>query len=144
MVSIYQHRFLSTMPKCMLFVLGSTNVLHMFAFIWRHVISLFSFFLFLLSLTLLYFPASGQAVVTGVIHSPPRFLPSIFIAHRVQQSHCSSIFPRVLPTQRSRAVRNLLRAQEKVPTRHEIIRVLVCIRGDSNSRNRPIPGSKMT
>ena len=31
--SIYQHRFLSTrpMPKCMLFVLGSTNVLHMFA-----------------------------------------------------------------------------------------------------------------
>ena len=31
-----------------------------------------------------YFPASsGQAVVTGVVPSPPRFLPSIFIAHRV-------------------------------------------------------------
>ena len=30
--------------------------------------------------------------------SPPRFLPSIFIAHRVQQSHCSSIFHRVLVT----------------------------------------------
>ena len=30
--------------------------------------------------------------------SPPRFLPSIFIAHRVQQSHCSSIFHRVLLT----------------------------------------------
>ena len=45
-----------------------------------------------------YFPASGQAVVTGVIPSPPRFLPSIFIAHRVQQSHCSSIFHRVLLT----------------------------------------------
>ena len=30
---------------------------------------------------------------------PPRFLPSIFIAHRVQQSDCSSIFHRgVLPT----------------------------------------------
>ena len=42
-----------------------------------------------------YFPASGQAVVTGVIHSP-RFLPSFLIAHRVQQSHCSSIFHRVL------------------------------------------------
>ena len=27
---------------------------------------------------------------------PSRFLPSIFIAHRVQQSHCSSIFHRVL------------------------------------------------
>ena len=43
-----------------------------------------------------YFPASGQAVVTGVAPSPPRFLPSIFIGHRVQQSHCSSIFHRVL------------------------------------------------
>ena len=45
-----------------------------------------------------YFPASGQAVVTGVVPSPPRFLPSIFFAHRVQQSHCSSIFHRVLLT----------------------------------------------
>ena len=44
------------------------------------------------------FPASGQAVVTGVVPSRPRFLPSIFIAHRVQQSHCSSIFHRVLLT----------------------------------------------
>ena len=45
-----------------------------------------------------YFPASGQAAVTGVVPSPPRFLPSIFIAHRVQQSHCSSSFHRVLLT----------------------------------------------
>ena len=45
-----------------------------------------------------YFPASGQAVLTGVVPSSPRFLPSIFIAHRVQQSHCSSIFHRVLLT----------------------------------------------
>ena len=45
-----------------------------------------------------YFPASGQAVVTGVVPSPPRFLPSVFIAHRVQQSHCSSTFHRVLLT----------------------------------------------
>ena len=45
-----------------------------------------------------YLPASGQAVVTGVVPSPPRFLPSIFIAHRVQQSHCSSMFHRVLLT----------------------------------------------
>ena len=43
-----------------------------------------------------YFPASGQAVVTGVAPSPPRFLPSNFIPHRVQQSHCSSIFHGVL------------------------------------------------
>ena len=37
-------------------------------------------------------------MVTGVVPPPPRFLPSIFIAHRVQQSHCSSISHRVLLT----------------------------------------------
>ena len=37
-------------------------------------------------------------MVTGVVPSPPRFLPSIFIAHRARQSHCSSIFHRVLLT----------------------------------------------
>ena len=56
-----------------------------------------NFFFFLLLHTF-YFPASGQAVVTGVIPSPPRFLPSSFIAHRVQQSHCSSIVHQVLLT----------------------------------------------
>ena len=45
-----------------------------------------------------YFPASGQVVVTGVVPSPPRFLPSFFIANRVQQSHCLSIFHRVFLT----------------------------------------------
>ena len=44
----------------------------------------------------LYSPASGQPVVTGVVPSSPRFLPSIFFVHRVRQSHCSSIFHRVL------------------------------------------------
>ena len=37
-------------------------------------------------------------MVTGLVPSPPRFLPSIFIAHRAQQSHCSSIFYRMLLT----------------------------------------------
>ena len=36
--------------------------------------------------------SSGQAVVTGVVPSPPRYVPSICIAHRVQHSHCSSTF----------------------------------------------------
>ena len=45
-----------------------------------------------------YSPASGQSVVTCVVPSSPRFLPSIFIAHRVQQSHGSSIFHRGLLT----------------------------------------------
>ena len=48
--------------------------------------------------THIYFPASGQAMVIVVVPSPPRFLPSIFIAHRVQRFHCSSIFHRVLLT----------------------------------------------
>ena len=57
------------------------------------------FFFFFFS-THIYFPASGQAVVTGVVppFPPPRLLPSIFIAHRVQQSHSSSSFHRVLLT----------------------------------------------
>ena len=55
--------------------------------------------LFLFFFSHFYFPASGQALVTGVVPSaPPRFLPSIFIAHRVQQFHSSSIFHRVLLT----------------------------------------------
>ena len=46
----------------------------------------------------IYFPASRQAVGTGVVPSSPRILPSFFIAHRVQQSHRSSSFHRVLLT----------------------------------------------
>ena len=45
-----------------------------------------------------YFPASRQAVVTGVVPSPSWFLPSIFIAHGAQQSHCLSNFHPVLLT----------------------------------------------
>ena len=37
-------------------------------------------------------------VTGGIVPFPPRFLPSVFIANRVQQSHCSSIFHRVLLT----------------------------------------------
>ena len=55
-----------------------------------------SFFFFFFFFTHFHFPASGQAVVTGVAPSPPRFLPSLFMAHRVQQCHCSSIFHRGL------------------------------------------------
>ena len=55
-------------------------------------------YIYFFSSSRIYFPVSGQAVVTGVVPSPPRFLPSTFIAHRVQQSHCSSIFHRVLLT----------------------------------------------
>ena len=58
----------------------------------------FVYNIFFFCTLLLYFPVSGQAVVTGVVPSPPRFLPSIFIAHRVWLSHCSSIFHRVLLT----------------------------------------------
>ena len=44
---------------------------------------------------------------------PARFRPSIFIAHRVQQSHCSSIFHRVLLTHALGLSRKSICAQEK-------------------------------
>ena len=55
----------------------------------------------------------------------PRFLPSIFIAHWVQQSHCSSMFYHSLALSASQVV------HKKSPTK--VIRE--CTRGDSNSRN---------
>ena len=48
--------------------------------------------------------------------SPPGSCLQFFIAHRVQQSHCSSIFHRVIANSRSRAFRKSICAQEKVPT----------------------------
>ena len=69
------------------------------------------FFFFFLSH--FYFPASGQAVVTGVVPFPRRFLPSIFIAHRVQQSHCSSLFPSSVANSRSRAFRKSIVRKKK-------------------------------
>ena len=58
---------------------------------WQYFFFFFSHF---------YVPAPGQAVVTGVVppSSPPVLAFIFFIAHRVQQSHCSSIFHRVLLT----------------------------------------------
>ena len=63
-----------------------------------------------------FFPASGQAVVTGVVPSAPRFLLSFFFAHRVQQSHCSSIFRRVLLTHALGFSASQFMRKEKVPT----------------------------
>ena len=64
------------------------------------------------------FPASGQAVVAGrcLPFSPPALAFNFFIAHRVQQFHCSSIFHRLFVNSRSCAFRKSICAQEKVPT----------------------------
>ena len=67
----------------------------------------------------------------------PRFLPSICTAHRVQQSHSSSVF--------HRAFHALALPQVNLCTRkspYEFIRVWTP--RDSNSRNRPIPDSRIT
>ena len=72
----------------------------------------------------------------------PRSLPSIFIAHRVQQSHCSSTFHRVLLTHALAFIEccyltlcssfpHVNLCARKSP--HKFIRV--CTRGHSNSRN---------
>ena len=63
-----------------------------------------------------HFPASGQAVVTGVIPSSPRFLPSIFISHRVQQIPLLVDGSSSVANSRSRAFRKSICPQEKVPT----------------------------
>ena len=55
------------------------------------------FFFFFLTLLLSSFWSSRGHRCRPFPH-PPRFLFSIFIAHRVQRSHCSSIFHRVLLT----------------------------------------------
>ena len=63
-----------------------------------HVCVLCSYFVFVFCsrffviTSLFYFQASGQAVVAGVVPSLPWLVPSISIAHRVQQSSCSSAF----------------------------------------------------
>ena len=44
----------------------------------REKVPIFFFFFNFFFIAHFHFPASGQAVVTGVIPSPPRFLPSIF------------------------------------------------------------------
>ena len=79
----------------------------------------------------------------GVVPSTPRFLPSIFIAHRVQQSHCSSIFHRVLPTHVLALFPQVNLSCTRKNT-HEFIRA--CTRGDSNSRKLTyiITGSRLT
>ena len=87
--------------------------------------------IFILFFLHFYFPASGQAVVTGVVPSPPLFLPSTFIAHRIQQSHCSSIFNRVLLTHAL-----ALSASQFVHKKTSQLKFIrVCTRRGSNSRN---------
>ena len=50
-------------------------------------------------------PSSGQAVVTGVVPFPPRYVPSMFIAHSVQYSHTARRFSSNVAYSRSRAFR---------------------------------------
>ena len=97
-------------------------------------------YIYILFFAHFHFPASGQAVVTGVIPSPPRSLPSVFIAHRVQLSHCSSIVHRMLLTHALALSASLFVHKKK----SQRIYIRVCTRRGSNPRNWPIPGSKIT
>ena len=56
----------------------------------------FLYFYFTHPLFFSFWTSRGWSQVSSFL--PPRFLPSIFIAHRVQQSHCSSVFHQVLQT----------------------------------------------
>ena len=82
---------------CMLSYCGVPEV-GMFWFMNEHV------FVFVFVLNHFHFPAQLVGGFTlsdlldkpwsqvGVVPSSPRYVPAIFIAHRVQHSHCSSIF----------------------------------------------------
>ena len=83
-------------------------------------VSLFPILVFFLLFAHFYFPASEQAVVTGVVPSTPRFLPSIFIAQRVQQSQCSSMFHRVLLTHALAFSASQFVRKKKVPTNYAL------------------------
>ena len=65
--------------------------------------------------THIYFPASGQAVVTGVVPSSPRFLPSI-LSRIGFRNPTARRFSSSVANSRSRAFRKSVCAQEKVPT----------------------------
>ena len=102
--------------------------------------------------THIYFLASGQAVVTSVAPSSPRPLPSIFIMHRVQQSHCSSVSHRVLLTHALALSASQFVRKKKPPqiytsmhsggfelaklTYTRLEHDLICHRGDRYSGNR--------
>ena len=64
-----------------------------------------------------YFPASsGQAVVTGVVPSPPLLLPSILSRIGFSNPTARRFFIECVASSRSRAFRTSICAQEKVPT----------------------------
>ena len=66
-----------------------------------------------------YFPASGQqAVVTGVVPSSPRFLPSFFCRAWGSAIPLLVDFSSGVANSRSRAFRKSICAQEKVPTKY--------------------------
>ena len=115
---------------------------YMSSWMYKYVVCVCGIFFFFSSFSHFYSPASsGQAVVTGVVPFPPRFLPfQFFIAHRrVQQSHCSSIFHRVLLTHAL-----ALSARQFVHKKKSQRNFRVCTRRGSNSRNLPIPSSRIT
>ena len=70
----------------------------------------------------------------------PPILAFNFYRARVQQSHCPSIFHRVLLTHALALSASQIAHKKKSPG----IDTRVWTRGDSNSRNRPIPGSGIT
>ena len=93
---------LSTYAELTLATFFTAPIIFVFLFIFFHgILARIFFFLHISTSQLLDKPWSQVSFlpwsqVSSL--SPPRFLPSIFIAHRVQQSHCSSIFYRVLLT----------------------------------------------
>ena len=71
---------------------------------------------FFFSFTHIYFPASGQAVVTGVVPSPPPVLCLQFLSCLGFSNPTARRFSSSIANSRSRAFRKSIYALEKVPT----------------------------
>ena len=91
---------------------------------------------------------SLSSVWTSCVHRCRLFFPPAlafnFIAHRVQQSHRSSIFHRVIANTRSRAFRKSVCAQKKVPKNLYEYAPGGARTLDTDLNKWPIPGSRIT
>ena len=78
-----------------------------------HDVIFFLFFVF--GVIAFTFQLLDKAVVTGVVPSLPRYVPSVYIAIRVQRSHCSSTFIEYVANSRFHAFfRESICAQENL------------------------------
>ena len=64
--------------------------------------------------------SAGQAVVTGAVPSPPRYVPLFFVAHRVEHSQLLVMFHRMYLTHAHALSANVLFYGTQIPYEHAL------------------------